>query len=201
MGPNRPVQSAAVLPSPVVAAIAAAVATVITTIFPTSAPADAPVTRGTSLAFRHRDRHLYLARQSGEVVSIRPDGRVSAPILDLRRDLGSHREQGLLGLVFSPDGHRMYVYYTSAAGEDTLEEYAVAPRTRGGPVAIDPATKRTLFVLPHPKPTHFGYPLLEGTHELTAAVKAPLVSSFAQGPDGELYVVSQARGVLRIDPR
>jgi hypothetical protein len=172
VGPNRPVQSAAVLPSPVVAAIAAAVATVITTIFPTSAPADAPpnpettpigaaspgpiavkltrlapVTRGTSLAFRHRDRHLYLARQSGEVVSIRPDGRVSAPILDLRRDLGSHREQGLLGLVFSPDGHRMYVYYTSAAGEDTLEEYAVAPRTRGGPVAIDPATKRTLFVL------------------------------------------------------
>jgi hypothetical protein len=30
---------------------------------------------------------------------------------------------------------------------------------------------------------------------------APLVSSFAQAPDGELYVISQARGVLRIDPR
>jgi glucose/arabinose dehydrogenase len=351
----------------------------------------AHVTRGTSLAFRRRDSNLYLARQSGEVVPIRRAGRVGAPILDLGQDLGSHREQGLLGLVFSPDGHRMYVYYTSAAGEDTLEEYAVSSGRRGRPVNVELATKRTLFVLPHPNPTHnagqltfgrdgmlyvavgdgggkkgtgpgqvpggnsqsldnlygkilridptraepgpggrpysippdnpfargggapeiwqyglrnpwrfsfdratndlwigdvgqdhweeidwlpkgragvnFGYPLLEGTHALNATeapgtvppvletwhragncamtggyvyrgtripnlrgmyvftdyckgsikalrqwqgrivvyaplgLTAPLVSSFAQGPDGELYVVSQARGVLRIDPR
>jgi hypothetical protein len=30
---------------------------------------------------------------------------------------------------------------------------------------------------------------------------APLISSFAEAPDGELYVISQARGLLRIDPR
>jgi glucose/arabinose dehydrogenase len=48
----------------------------------------------------------------------------------------------------------MYVYYTSAAGEDTLEEHAVTAGRRGQPVTIDPASKRTLFVLPHPNPTH-----------------------------------------------
>jgi hypothetical protein len=32
-------------------------------------------------------------------------------------------------------------------------------------------------------------------------IGAPLVSSFSQAPDGELYVISQARGLLRIDRR
>lgn len=63
---------------------------------------------------------------------------------------------------------------------------------------------------------NFGYPLLEGTHPLLAAeapgTVAPVyelrhgsgncaVSSFGQDPAGEVYVVSQAKGVLRVDPR
>jgi glucose/arabinose dehydrogenase len=132
----------------------------------------APVTRGTSLAFRRHDPYFYLARQSGQIVPIRTDGRggrAAAPVLDLRDDLGSHREQGLLGLVFSPDGHRMYVYYTTAAGEDTLDEYAVTPGRRGRPITIDPASRRTLLALPHPNPMHNG-------------------GQLTFGPDGMLYV-------------
>ena len=37
--------------------------------------------------------------------------------------------------------------------------------------------------------------------DYTLTASAPLVSSFAEAPDGELYVISQARGVLRIEPR
>lgn len=345
----------------------------------------AKVTGGTSLAFRRGDPTLYLARQQGQVVPI-VDAKVGRPLLDVADRLGSQREQGLLGLVFSPDGNRMYVYFTSAAGENTLEEYRV--RSRGeGPATIDVGSRRTLLTVGHEKPQHnggqlafgrdgmlyiamgdggghrgtgpgqvpggnsqsldtllgkilridptpsgdlpytvpadnpfargggapeiwhyglrnpwrfsfdrrtgdlwigdvgqdhweeidvvphrpagrnFGYPLLEGTHPLNASeapgtvvpvyelwhragncavtggvvyrgdaipelrglyvfadyckgdlkalrakdgvtvafgrlgLKAPLVSSFAQGPDGELYAVSQAKGVLRLDPR
>jgi glucose/arabinose dehydrogenase len=215
--------------SPVVAAIAVAVA-LVTTIGSTYAHAYAPpnpettpvgaaspgpipvkltrlarVTGGTSLTFRHRDPNLYLTRQTGQVVPIGPDGRVGAPILDLRQDLGSHREQGLLGLVFSPDGHRMYVYYTSAAGEDTLEEYAVASGRRGRPVTVDPASKRTLFVLPHPNPTHNGGQLVFGRdHMLYVSVGdggGKKGDGPGQAPGGNSQALDNLYGkILRIDP-
>jgi glucose/arabinose dehydrogenase len=218
--------------SPIVAAIAVAVALLTaTTIAPTPAPGFAPpnpettplgaaspgpipvkltrvarVSRGTSLAFRRRDRHVYLARQSGEVVPIRPDGRVGAPTLDLRQDLGSHREQGLLGLVFSPDGHRMYVYYTSATGEDTLEEYAVAPDRRGQPVTVDPESKRTLFVLPHPNPTHNAGQLAFGRDGLLYVAVGDGGGKKGEGPGqvpgGNSQSLDNLYGkILRIDPR
>jgi glucose/arabinose dehydrogenase len=165
----------------------------------------ARVTGGTSLAFRHRDPNLYLTRQTGQVVPIAPDGRVGAPILDLRQDLGSHREQGLLGLVFSPDGHRMYVYYTSAAGEDTLEEYAVTSGRRGRPLSVDPASKRTLFVLPHPNPTHNGGQLVFGRdHMLYVSVGdggGKKGDGPGQAPGGNSQALDNLYGkILRIDP-
>lgn len=120
----------------------------------------ARVTGGTSLAFRTHDPTLYLARQQGHVVPI-TGRRVGAPILDVGDRIASQREQGLLGLVFSPDGRRMYVYFTSAAGENTLEEYAVT-RRRNPPIRVDPASRRTLLVVPHAKPQHNGGQLAFG---------------------------------------
>jgi len=168
----------------------------------------ARVTRGTSLAFRRRDPYAYLTRQSGEVVPIRLDAKrppVGAPVLDLRKDLGSHREQGLLGIVFSPDGHRMYVYYTSADGEDTLEEYAVSSDRRGRPLTVDLASKRTLFVLPHPNPTHNGGQLTFGRDGLLYVAVGDGGGKRGDGPGqapgGNSQALDNLYGkILRIDP-
>jgi glucose/arabinose dehydrogenase len=168
----------------------------------------AHVTRGTSLAFRPHDPSAYLTRQSGQVVPIRLDGtraRAGAPILDLRQDLGSHREQGLLGIVFSPDGHRMYVYYTSPDGEDTLVEYAVKPGRHGHPVTVDRASKRTLFVLPHPNPTHNGGQLAFGRDRMLYVSVGDGGGKRGDGPGqapgGNSQSLDNLYGkILRIDP-
>jgi glucose/arabinose dehydrogenase len=120
----------------------------------------ARTTGGTSLAFRRRDPNLYLARQQGQVVPI-TRGKVGAPILDVSDRLGSHREQGLLGLAFSPTGRHAYVYFTSAAGENILEEYLVTHRNRP-PVRFDASSRRTLLVVPHERPQHNGGQLAFG---------------------------------------
>jgi len=127
----------------------------------------ARVTGGTALAWRRGDPTPYLARQQGQVVPL-VDGRAGRPVLDLAERVGQHREQGLLGLVFSPNGRRMYVYFTSAAGEDTLVEYPVRARP-GRPIRVDPEQGRTVLVVPHVLPTHNG-------------------GQLAFGPDGKLYV-------------
>jgi glucose/arabinose dehydrogenase len=127
----------------------------------------AKVTGGTALAWRTGDAVPYLARQQGQVVPLL-DGRAGRPVLDLSDRLGRQREQGLLGLTFSPNGRALYVYFTSAAGENTLEEYRV--RTGPGrPVRVDLASRRTLLVEAHALPTHNG-------------------GHLAFGPDGMLYV-------------
>ena len=168
----------------------------------------ARVTRGTSLAFRRHDPNAYLTRQSGQVVPIRLDrtpARVGAPVLDLRQDLGSHREQGLLGIVFSPDGHRMYVYYTSAAGEDTLEEYTVTSGRHGHPVNVDPASKRTILVLPHPSPMHNGGQLAFGHDGMLYVSVGDGGGKKGEGPGqvpgGNSQALDNLLGkILRIDP-
>jgi glucose/arabinose dehydrogenase len=168
----------------------------------------ARATRGTSLAFRRGDPNAYLTRQSGEVVPIRlgrTPARVGPPVLDLRQDLGSHREQGLLGIVFSPDGHRMYVYYTSADGEDTLEEYAVTSRRRGRAVRVDTSSKRTLFQLPHPNPTHNGGQLVFGRDGMLYVAVGDGGGKKGDGPGqapgGNSQALDNLYGkILRIDP-
>ena len=126
----------------------------------------ARVTGGTALAWRPHDPVPYLARQQGQVVPL-VDGRAGAPILDVGDRIGSAREQGLLGLTFSPDGRRMYVYFTTGSGENTLTEYPIARRT--SPARLDLDRARVLLVVPHAMPTHNG-------------------GQLAFGPDGMLYV-------------
>jgi len=164
----------------------------------------ARVTGGTSLAFRHGDPTLYLARQQGVVVPIR-DGRAGRPILDLRDRIGSHREQGLLGLVFSPNGRRMYVYYTTPQNENVLEEYRVTGRDLP-PVRVALASRRTLLVIPHATAQHNGGHLAFGRDgKLYVAVgdggghrgKGP-----GQVPGGNSQSLDNLLGkILRIDPR
>lgn len=164
----------------------------------------AKVTRGTSLAFRKGDPTLYLARQGGEIVPITRAGHVGAPILDIGSRIGTHREQGLLGLVFSPDGQRMYVYYTSAAGVATLNEYRVTPNGRRA-VGVDASSERTLLEIPHPDPQHNGGQLSFGPDRMLYVAVGDGGGHRGIGPGqvpgGNSQSLENLLGkILRIDP-
>jgi len=126
----------------------------------------AKVPGGTSLAWRKGDPVPYLALQSGRVVPL-VGGRAGAPVLDLEAQLSRNREEGLLGLTFSPDGRRLYVYFTASDGMNRLVEYPVRGR-KGRPLRIA-GDGRELLAIEHPGRTHNG-------------------GQVAFGPDGMLYL-------------
>ena len=148
----------------------------------------ADVSAPTAMATRAHDPSLYVAQQDGQVLAIR--GEQSVRVLDLRREVRSGGEQGLLGLTFSPSGNHMYVDYTDESGFIQLVEH----RFRRGRAV--PATARVVLRIRHPAHHHYG-------------------GQLAFGPDGMLYIGTGdgVRGrnaqslrsllgkVLRIDPR
>ncbi len=123
-----------------------------------------------ALAVRTGDTELYVAQKSGQVRTL--DG---ATVLDLGGEVSTGAEQGLLGLVFSPDGGRMYVNYTDRAGDTHVVEYAFA----GG--RVDPASGRELLFVDQPFANHNGGHLVFG-------------------PDGKLWI-GLGDGGSRNDPR
>ena len=123
----------------------------------------APVQQPTALATRSGDETLYVAQQTGTVVAIAKEKIVEKPILDLSDRITSGGEQGLLGLVFSPAGDKMYVNYSGKEGETVIEEFAFRAKK------IKLASRRTLLTVEQPQPNHNG-----GQIEF--------------GPDGMLYI-------------
>lgn len=163
----------------------------------------AKVTGGTSIAWRADDPIPYLARQTGDVVPL-VDGRAGRPILDVGDRLGTQREQGLLGLTFSPNGRRMYVYFTAADGANTLEEYPVTGR-RDRPVRVAVDRRRTLLTVPHVKPTHNGGQLAFGRDGMLYVAVGDggghRGSGPGQVPGGNSQSLDTLLGkILRIDP-
>jgi glucose/arabinose dehydrogenase len=126
-----------------------------------------PITRveaPTAFATRQGDRALYVTEQVGRVRAVR-DGNLDAqPVLDLTADVGSGGERGLLGLAFSPDGSKMYVYYTNRDGDIRVDEYAIAGNS------ADAGSRRQVLAVDHPPaPNHNG-------------------GQTSFGPDGKLYL-------------
>ncbi|MCW3004840.1 MAG: glucose/sorbosone dehydrogenase-like protein [Conexibacter sp.] len=145
-------------------------------------------------------RRLFVVEQSGRIELLR-GGRRAGTFLDIRGEVTSGGEQGLLGLAFAPDYARSGLFYVYYTGKDA-REHLVELHRRTDDVA-DPASARTVFVHDDPEPNHNG-------------------GQLAFGPDGYLYVGTGdggggndqhgARGnaqnlgsplgkILRIDPR
>jgi hypothetical protein len=149
-----------------------AVAAVLLPVVPAHAASDPPplalkriatLKDATAMATRDGDPALYVATQEGTVVALR-SGTAPTTVLDLTRQVRSGGEQGLLGIVFSPDGSKLYAHYTGAtAGETVLDEYAMVD---GRP---DPSSRRLVLTFPQPQVNHNG-------------------GQIAFGPDGYLYL-------------
>ncbi len=120
----------------------------------------------TAMAVRAGDDTVYVAEQAGRVRAVRNGVVDSEPVLDIRDHIPlERREQGLLGLAFSPDGSRLYVHYTDRTNRDAnqLDEY----RMRG--TIADPVSRRPVLTVETLQPNHNG-------------------GQIAFGPDRFLYV-------------
>jgi len=111
-----------------------------------------------AMAVRSGDPDLYVAQKGGEVRTLG-----GTTVLDLGDRVATGYEQGLLGLVFSPDGGQLYVNYTDRSGDTHVVEYAFT----GG--RADPATARELLFVDQPFPNHNG-------------------GNLVFGPDGRLWI-------------
>ncbi|MDQ3304667.1 MAG: PQQ-dependent sugar dehydrogenase [Actinomycetota bacterium] len=151
---------------------------------------DAPV----AMAERPGHDPFFVAERAGRVMVV--DGGQVRPEPLLEVDTTTDGERGLLGIVFSPDGTRLYVSYTNLDGDSRLEEYAMGE----GAADIDLASKRTLLAVAQPFSNHNGGHVVFGPDDL-------LYYGLGDGggggdPDGNAQNTSTLLGaVLRIDPR
>lgn len=140
--------STAAAPSPVEPTTAAEVAPdpgAVTLALEEVAVLDAPI----AMATRPGDPTLYVALRAGRVVPIGPDG-VGEPILDLSAQTSTSGEQGLLGLVWSADGDRLFTSSTDPDGANVLTGFDV----EGG--VLRSASAQVLLRVPQPASNHNG---------------------------------------------
>ena len=118
----------------------------------------------TAMAPRPGTRTLYVITQDGVVWSLRNGKRSSSPVIDLTDDVSQDGgERGLLGIVFSRDGKKLYLDYTDRAGNDRVDELTMRGAT------ADPGSRRHVLEVDDPQPNHNG-------------------GQLAFGPDGYLYI-------------
>lgn len=116
----------------------------------------AEVSQPVAMAIRTGDEGLYVAEKTGRVRVLR-GGRLQADaVLDLRSQVSTGGEQGLLGLAFSPDGKHLYVNFTDNEGDTRVVEYVF---TDG---KADSGTDREVLFVDQPFANHNGGNLVFG---------------------------------------
>jgi len=99
-------------------------------------------------------RHLYVAEQSGRVRVLSSSTERAHTYLDLRRQVRTGLERGLLSIVFAPGGKRLYALYTNRRGDTRVVRYPAGGR------AARRVGARTLLALDQPFSNHNGGTLL-----------------------------------------
>lgn len=148
---------------------------------PATAPTAVPAARGVKLtrvgtfesplyvaAAPGDRRRLFVVEQAGRIRVLRGGRVLRAPFLDIRSQVRSGGEQGLLGLAFAPDyatSGVFYVDYTDVNGDTRV----VAYRRSASADRADARSGRLVLFQRQPQPNHNG-------------------GQLAFGPDGLLYV-------------
>ncbi|HEU4464524.1 MAG TPA: PQQ-dependent sugar dehydrogenase [Gemmatimonadota bacterium] len=108
------------------------------------------------------DARLFVVEKGGRVVIVENGSVLPAPFLDLRGQVSTGGEQGLLSLAFHPDysaDGRFFVNFTDPAGDTRVVEYRVSP---GDPDRADPGTARVVLTIEQPFSNHNGGLILFG---------------------------------------
>lgn len=155
-----------------------------------------------AMAVREQDPGAaYVAVRSGAVVriSLDPTPR-SRPrkVLDFQSDTSNGGERGFFSLVFSPDGSRLYVSFSTVEGQPRVDEYTVSGA--GDETVVDPSSRRTVFSQEHTYERHYGGDLNFGPDGYLYLGLGD--GGFPRDPDDVGQDLAQLRGkILRIDPR
>ncbi len=114
------------------------------------------------------DDRLFVVEQEGRIRVVRDGTLLEAAFLDLREEVTSGGERGLLSLAFHPDyaanGH-FFVNYTDTSGDTRVVRYSVSE----DPDRADPASATPILSVEQPQGNHNGGHILFG-------------------PDGMLYI-------------
>ena len=110
----------------------------------------APVPDGTG--------RVYVGELAGRIDILSPGTGTIAPmpLLDLRGQLSTNGERGLLGFATSPDftsSGQFFVFVTDPVGTIEVRRYTVSASNRD---IADPSTMRVILRQPHPRTNHNG---------------------------------------------
>jgi glucose/arabinose dehydrogenase len=147
-----------------------------------------------------RARQL-VVEQGGRVMVVRGGRKLDAPFLDIRGQVTSGGEQGLLSLAFAPDyaaSGLFYVYFTDRSGDQRIVEYRRRDADRA-----DPGSARLVLRMPDDEVNHNGGLLLFGPDDLLYVGTGDGGGGGDQhGRRGNAQDLGSLLGkLLRIDPR
>jgi glucose/arabinose dehydrogenase len=101
------------------------------------------------------DSRLFVVERAGLVRVVQANGTVLAqPFLDVRSQVSTSGESGLLGLAFSPEfsnDREVYAYFINLAGDSVLARFQVLA---GDPNRVAPASQTTILVVDQPAATN-----------------------------------------------
>lgn len=106
------------------------------------------------LASPPNDDRLFVVEQPGRVRIIRNGALLEAAFLNITDRVAAGGEQGLLSVAFHPQyatNGFFFVYYTNRDGDIQIDRFTAAP---AGSDVADPASARTILIVPHPGHTN-----------------------------------------------
>ncbi len=147
-----------------------------------------------------RDRQ-FVVEQEGRVMVVRGGRTLGTPFLDIRDQVTSGSEQGLLSIAFAPDyatSGLFYVYFTDGDQRQRVVEYRRASADRA-----DPASARLVLRMDDPESNHNGGQLQFGPDGLLYVGTGDGGGAGDQhGSRGNAQDLGSLLGkILRIDPR
>ena len=144
---------------------------------------------------------LFVVERAGRIRVVRDGRKLRAPFLDIRGQVRTDGERGLLSMAFAPDYERsglFYVYFNDRAGDIHIQELK---RTASDPERADAGSARNLLTIGHREfPNHNGGQLQFGPDgKLYAGIGD---GGGAGDPHGHGQSLTTRLGkLLRIDPR
>jgi glucose/arabinose dehydrogenase len=143
----------------------------------------------------------FVVEQRGRVMVVRDGRKLGTPFLDIRSQVTSGGEQGLLSIAFAPDyadSGLFYVYFTDRSGDQRIVEYH-----RRDADHADPGSARLVLRMADSESNHNGGLLLFGPDDLLYIGTGDGGGGGDQhGSRGNAQNLGSLLGkILRIDPR
>ena len=104
------------------------------------------------------DGQAYIAERSGKIFELVTDGTKGSQVLNISDLTIAKGEQGLLGLVFTPDGSGAYVNYTNLAGDTVIASFLIADDG-----TFDKTSQNIIATIKQPYPNHNGGDIMVDT--------------------------------------